>query len=188
MTTNLNSIKIKEKTLNFPVYFPDATRGVVKSLDQKDLLQAKIEGLVVCSYHLMSTPGTSILKDFKGLPAFMNWPGIIASDSGGFQIMSLIHSKKTLGKISDQGIDFLWNKKGKREKILFTPELSIQVQFAINADIMICLDDFTHPEITDESEIKKSVLRTVLWAKRAKEEFEKQISKRKLSQKIAQFY
>lgn len=177
----LNSFKVRNREFKLPMYFPDATRGVVRSLSSEDLIQAKIEGLVVCPYHLMSNPGTSTLKDFKGLAQFMNWQGLITSDSGGFQIMSLLYTKRTKGKITDEGIDFAWEHSGKQEKVSFTPELSIQTQFAINADIMIALDHFTDPSLTDEDDVKKSVVRTIEWGKRAKEEFEKQIALRKIT-------
>ena len=169
----LKEIKIKGKELQFPVYFPDATRGVVKSLDSLDLQIAGIEGVVVNTYHLMSRPGMEVLRKIGGVKKFMGFNGFVTSDSGGFQLLSLIYRQGKNGKVTNEGIYF------NNDKIIFTPEKSIQTQFDIGADIMICLDDFTPPD-ADAEQISLSIRRTTEWAKRCKNEFEKQISLRKI--------
>jgi len=174
----LKSAKINGKTVKFPIYFPDATRAVVRSLDASDLEQAQVEGMVINTYHLMTQPGTSVLKEFGGTAKFMGWKGLIASDSGGFQLLSMIYRNKALGKITQNGVVFHIDSQGKKAKNIFTPEKSIEVQFGLGADIMICLDDCPAADATVE-QVELSVQRTVYWAKRCKDEFTRQLKQRK---------
>ncbi|MBD3329564.1 tRNA guanosine(34) transglycosylase Tgt [Candidatus Dojkabacteria bacterium] len=158
---------------------PDATKGVIRSLDTRDLEKLQIEGLVTNTYHLSHSPGSSVLKETQGLKKFMDWDGLLISDSGGFPLLSLIYSGKTDGEISDKGIKFSRKKGRKTKKVLFTPEKSIQMQFNIDSDIMICLDDCPNFDCT-ENENEQSVRRTINWAERCKTEFEKQCKLRNI--------
>lgn len=175
----LREYLIKGKKMIFPVYFPDATRGVVRSLDSLDLQETKVEGMIVNTYHLLSQPGTSVIKEIGGVKKFMNWDGWAISDSGGFQLLSLIYKNRSMGKVNDDGIVFYRGSQGQKKKYYFTPEKSIQVQFALNTDIIICLDDCPSAK-AKEKEIEASVERTINWAKRCKEEYRKQIDLRKI--------
>ncbi len=175
----LSSLIIRKKKVDFPIYFPDATRGVVRSLDTQDLQGSHIEGLVVNTYHLMSQPGTTVLGEIGGIKKFMGWSGLIASDSGGFQLLSLIYRNKSFGKINKEGVIFYRGSQGKRRRYNFTPEKSIQVQFCLQPDIIICLDDCPAKNAKEE-EIETSVERTIEWAKRCKEEYQRQILLRKI--------
>lgn len=167
--------------MQLPIYFPDATRGVVRGVDSDDLQSASIEGLVVNTYHLLSNPGISVLKNVGGLKKLMNWEGWIISDSGGFQMLSLIYQNNLNGKVNNDGIVFHRDTKGKKRRIEFSPEKSIQTQFAIGSDIMFCLDDCP-PIKASEKDYAISVQRTVSWAKRCKTEYLKQVSLKKLSE------
>jgi len=158
---------------------PDATRAVTKSLDSKDLENAEIEGVVVNTYHLAETPGTSVLKSMGGVKGFMNFKGLVVSDSGGWQIFSLIHRSKNAGKITDKGVTF---SVGVKKKELFTSEKSVQIQFNIGSDIIICLDDFTPPDASPEK-TRETVERTILWAKKSKEEYLKILELNKIEDK-----
>lgn len=162
-----------EKT-KFPIFLPDATRAVAKNLGSIDLVKAGVRGVVVNTYHLMHTPGIKTLKKLGGVKKLMNYDGLVVSDSGGWQVFSLIHRpNKPKGKITDKGVEFtIYNKKQ-----IFTPEMSIKTQLAIGSDIVICLDDFSPPNGSD-IQIKKSVERTVKWARRSKVAFEKELSKK----------
>lgn len=175
----MKQVTIKGKTYTLPIYLPDATRGVTKSLDSQDLNTAGIKGVVVNTYHLQTSPGIKVLKKFGGIKKFMNFDGLVVSDSGGWQVFSLIHRSKTGGKITDEGVEFVIGG-GKKE--IFTPEDSIKIQFEIGSDIVICLDDFTPPD-ADFEHADETVSRTVLWAKRSKKEYERQLKKRKLTEK-----
>jgi queuine tRNA-ribosyltransferase len=72
----------------FPVFFPDATRAVIKTIDTTDLEVTKTPGILVNTYHLYKELGLSVIKEFGGIRNFMNWNGAVISDSGGFQVMT----------------------------------------------------------------------------------------------------
>ncbi len=168
-------ITIKNQSYQLPIYLPDATLGVARSLDSLDLARVGLEGVMVNTYHLINRPGETVLKRLGGVKKMMNWPGFVSSDSGGFQLFSLLQKNPDLGKITDEGI-VRYNGPKKQKKTLFTPEDSIRMQFALGSDVMICLDDFT-PPTADEKRIQQSVERTIAWAKRAKAEFKLQLEK-----------
>ncbi len=175
----LSKITIKNKTYPLPQYLPDGTLAVVRNLDSQDIKATKTQAMVVNAYHLKDEPGIKTLQKAEGIKKFMNFPGLITTDSGGFQLFSLIQKNPKLGKIIDQGI-VLYSGTKKRTKSIFTPEDSIKMQFAIGADIMMCLDDFTPPE-AQYQRIESSVQRSLHWAKRCKQEFNKQIKIHKFS-------
>jgi queuine tRNA-ribosyltransferase len=174
----MNKLKLRDNIIKLPIYSPDATRAVVRGLDYKDLEKIGIESLVTNTYHLLNFPGSSVISAIGGLQNFMQWNNLLITDSGGFQLLSMVHKDASFGKINDQGVIF---KKGKR-KYKFTPEKSIRVQFDLNSDIMFCLDDC--PSIkASKLENEKTVERTIKWAARCKEEYIKQLNKRKIEQK-----
>lgn len=171
----VQEIRIKNKNYRLPIYLPDATLGVARNLDSLDLAAVGLSGVMVNTYHLIQKPGEEILSKVGGIKKMMNWPGFVSSDSGGFQLFSLIRKNPNMGKITDEGI-VLYSGIKKQKKTLFTPEDSIRMQFVIGSDVMICLDDFTPPE-ANEKRIEESVMRTIAWAKRAKAEFNEQLAK-----------
>lgn len=168
------------KNFDLPDFYPDATRGVIRSIDSQDLENAGINGLIVNTYHLLSQPGPSVLKDVGGIKKYINWKGKIISDSGGFQMFSLIQKNKSLGTITRDGVTFHLDSKGGRRKYKITPEKCIQIQFDIGSDIMIALDYFT-PFNASKEDIKKSVDWTIEWGKRCMEEFQRQCDQRKMT-------
>lgn len=163
--------------LELPVFFPDATRGVLRTLDSQDIENTKTPGILVNTYHLYRELGKRAIKIFDGIKPFMNWKGAVISDSGGFQVMSI--AKTTGGKITDEGVIF---KPANSKKIKLTPEDSIDFQLALKSDMVVVLDDFTPPG-AGYDEARDTVERTILWAKRSKEEFEKQCASLKLIKK-----
>lgn len=176
----LDSITIKGQTYQLPMFLPDATLGVVRNLDSQDLKTIGINGVVINTYHLKDQPGQEVLQEFGGVKQLMSWRGLAASDSGGFQLFSLINQNPKLGKVTDQGV-VTYSGKNNQHKHVFTPEDSIRIQFAINSDIMICLDDFT-PDQAGPDRMKQSVARTIEWAERCKKEFESQLHKHHFSE------
>jgi len=166
-------ISLPHGTVNLPAFFPDGTRGVVRSVDSYDLENCGVPGIVMNAYHLMSNPGQSVVKSLGGLNQFINWNRPILTDSGGFQVFSLIRENAKFGEIQDKQIIFRQESTG--EKIIFTPEKCVRAQFDYGSDIMMCLDYCTHPN--DSLEInKKSVEITIKWAKRCKDEYDKIIA------------
>jgi len=177
----LSELPIKGGRLKLPTFFPDATRGVIRSLDSHDLKQVKVEGVVVNTYHLLSHPGSHLISTFGGVKPFMNWDGWVISDSGGFQVLSLIFRNQQMGSITDKGVRFYLDTFKRQKSYLLTPEKSIQTQFRLGADIMVCLDFFTPPQV-DKDMAWQSVKTTIEWAKRCKEEFLRQLESRGLSE------
>jgi queuine tRNA-ribosyltransferase len=163
--------------LNLPVYFPDATRGVVRTVDSHDLEACGVQGLVVNAFHLSTRPGVGLIKHAGGIHDFMGWRRPVASDSGGFQLMSMIHENPRYGTITDRGIHFT-DLDGTRDKVLFTPERSIRLQFDLGADLMVCLDDCPSPDASTQ-EVQAAVERTVHWARRCRAEFDRQLKVRR---------
>ena len=170
----IKKIKTLHGELKLPAFFPDATRGFIKCLSDEDLVKTNSAGVVVNAYHLLKENKIKKIKQKKGIHNFMNFKKIILSDSGGFQVMSLIHRNPELGEILDDKVIF--NLDGK--KINFTPEKCIKTQIEIGSDIIMCLDECTHSEKNFQKQ-KQSVLRTIAWAKKCKNEFEKLTEKKK---------
>lgn len=176
--TKKQYFRSKGGLIPLPVFFPDATRAVLKSLDSEDVKASKTPGVLVNTYHLYLELGAEILKQHDGIRKFMNWDGGLISDSGGFQLMSLV--KKTgNGKVSDEGIIF---RPSKKRRLLFSPEMSIAFQMEIMPDMVVVLDDFTTPTATRD-EAEQTVKRTIEWAKRSKAEYERICENKKISKK-----
>lgn len=160
--------------LRLPAFLPDATHGVVRATDAADMRACGIQALVMNVFHLMQKPGSTTIKALGGLHAMSGWDGPIMTDSGGFQAYSLIRENAKYGSLTDKGLIF--RPDGARDRILLTPEKSIQLQMQFGADIVVCLDDCTHADDPYEVQ-RKSVDRTVAWAKRCKDEFERRLDK-----------
>ena len=167
------AIETAHGRLQLPVYFPDATRGVVRTVDSQDLEGCGVQGLVVNAFHLSTKPGASLIKQAGGMHRFMDWRRPIASDSGGFQLMSMIRENPRYGTITRRGVHFT-DLDGNRKKTLFTPERSIRLQFDLGADLVICLDDCPSPDASLQ-EVEVSVKRTIEWAERCRAEFDRQL-------------
>jgi queuine tRNA-ribosyltransferase len=164
--------------LPLPTFLPDATLGVVRSMDAADLESVGIRAVVMNVFHLMQKPGSSTIAALGGLHKMAGWPHPIITDSGGFQAYSLIRQNPKFGKISDAGIRF--KPEGAEREFQLSPEKSVQLQLAYGADIVICLDDCTHVDDTPEEQ-RLSVERTILWARRCKDEFTRQLRQRKIA-------
>ena len=162
---------ITGQEIPLPVFFPDATRAVLKALDSADIVGTKTPGILVNTFHLFSQPGLSVVKRFKGVRHFMNWGGGVISDSGGFQVMSLAKAGGNKNAVTDKGVTFKTQNLGK---VFFTPEMSVKMQLTIKSDMVVVLDDFTPPNASP-TEARKTVERTILWAKTCKQIFEKNI-------------
>lgn len=178
----MKSLTVKGRKINLPDFFPDATKGVIRSCSSEDVAQAGINGLIVNTYHLLTQPGPTVLAQAGGIKKYMNWNGTIISDSGGWQIFSLIQRNSGMGSITKDGVLFVKESKSGKHKYKMTPEKCIQIQFDIGSDIMICLDHFT-PENPTAEELDVSVNQTVEWAGRCKEEFDRLCQQKKLGAK-----
>ena len=157
------------KKYPLPLFFPDATRAVVRTLDSIDIKNTKTPGILVNTYHLYRDLEDGLIENFEGVRKFMSWDGAIISDSGGFQVMSLVKAKNGKGKVEDVGISFFPTKK---KKLLLTPEKSIDYQIRLKTDLIVVLDDFTPPDTTFKN-ARISVERTILWANRCRQYYDK---------------
>ncbi len=173
-----SQLQIRDKKITLPAFLPDATLGYVRAVDSRDLENIGIEGLVMNTFHLMQKPGSSTIQAFSGLHNFADWRRLIVTDSGGFQAYSLIRQSDQFGTLTDRGIIF--RPEGKGRKFLLSPEKSIQLQISYDSDVVICLDDCTHVDAS-RTEQETSVQRTLDWAQRCKREYELQLDQRKIS-------
>ncbi|HWT30799.1 MAG TPA: tRNA guanosine(34) transglycosylase Tgt [Propylenella sp.] len=169
------------RTENLPdgiVFMPDATYGVVRSVGPDDLAAAGVRIVMTNSYHLSRRPGVTTVQALGGVKTMLGWDKPIATDSGGFQAYSIIRSNPKLGRVSRDGLVF--STEARQPPIRLTPEKAIQNQLRIGSDILFCLDDCTHAE-ADDSEQELSVERTIAWARRCKDAFERGVSQRRFS-------
>ena len=156
--------------LTLPVFLPDATYGVVRAVDAADLAGAGVRAVMVNTLHLSHRPGLSVIETLGGVHRFMGWTGPVISDSGGFQVLSL--SGRGGGTVSDAGLKV--RAEGRAKADLLSPESAVERQFRLGSDVVICLDECTHPKAPRELQ-RDSVRRTLLWARRGKEEHARQV-------------
>ncbi len=160
----LGKIIYHNKEYETPMFMPVGTQATVKTLSPEEIKETKA-GIILCNtYHLWLRPGEQIIKEAKGLHQFMNYDGPILTDSGGFQVFSLAKPKD----ITEEGVHFKNQYNG--EKLFLTPEKSIQIQEALGSDIVMSFDECP-PASASHEYLKKSVERTLRWAKRGKEVF-----------------
>jgi queuine tRNA-ribosyltransferase len=137
----------------------------------EDIASTGINALCMNTYHLMLRPGVETIKLAGGVHKFSGWSGPILTDSGGYQVFSLIHANPKLGKVTEEGAKFRDVYSGAWH--MLTPELSVQVQCDLGVDMMVILDD-VRPNDRSREELAEAVERTVRWAKRAWTEYNKQ--------------
>lgn len=143
-----------------PIFMPVGTQATVKGQTLDSLTAAGARVLLVNTYHLLLRPGIDVLKSFGGIHNFMNWHGPVLSDSGGFQIFSLPHSRE----ISEEGARFQSYVDGR--SYLLSPESSIEMQKAIGSDIMMALD-VCIPATAPYAQARSAMEITHGWAERS---------------------
>jgi len=142
---------------------PVGTQATVKTLSPEEIKEMGSAVILSNTYHLWLRPGADIVEKAGGLHKFMNYDGPILTDSGGFQVFSLAKNKKK--DIVEEGVHFKSHLDGS--KLFLTPELSIQVQNKLDSDIAMSFDECPPYPVTYDY-MKKSVDRTLRWAKRGK--------------------
>lgn len=175
----LGRIATPHGSVRTPFFMPDATRAVVKTLSASDLERLGLPAAVVNTYHLLLAPGEQLVKKFGGVHEFMQWKRPLLSDSGGFQVFSLIHKNPQLGKIHDDKAVFRSPLDGAKHEL--TPERSIQIQFDLGTDMMVVLDDCPPHEL-DGRAMARAIEHTTAWAARCKKEYDRQVKRRKLTE------
>jgi len=152
--------------VNTPAFMTVGTAGTVKGLTTEQVSAAGAEIILGNTYHLMLRPGAERVAQLGGLHRFMNWPGPILTDSGGFQVMSL----EELRKITEDGVTFRSHLDGTPYAL--TPERAVEIQQLLDADITMVLDECTPFPATVEV-ARESMERSMRWAARCKAAFTK---------------
>lgn len=175
-----------------PAFIPVATKATVKTLTPEQIRQCGAQAILSNAYHLYLQPGPDIVDEAGGVATFENWHGPTYTDSGGFQVMSLgvgfkkvlamdtsglketdikARGKDRMAHVDEDGVDFRSVIDGSKHR--FTPEVSIQIQHQLGADIMFAFDELTTLVDTREYQ-ESSVERTHRWARRCLEEHNRQ--------------
>lgn len=152
-------------TIETPAFMPVGTYGTVKGMKAEEVAETGAEIILGNTFHLMLRPGTEIIEQHGGLHGFMNWDKPILTDSGGFQVFSL----GKMRKITEEGVKFSSPVNG--EKIMLTPERSMEVQRSLGADIVMIFDECT-PYPASHEESKVSMELSLRWAQRSKDAHE----------------
>ena len=147
-----------------PAFMPVGTAATVKGMTPEALAATGTEIVLGNTYHLMLRPGAERIARLGGLRRFMNWPGPVLTDSGGYQVMSLAK----LRAIDEQGVAFQSHIDGSRH--LLTPERAVEVQRLLGATIAMVLDEcIAYPAA--EAEAAEAMRRSMRWAERSKAAF-----------------
>ena len=157
------SLQTNYGTFETPMFMPVGTKATVKSLTPEELNEAHSGIILSNTYHLWLRPGEDIIDKAGGLHKFMNYDGPILTDSGGFQVFSLVKNKEK--DITEEGVHFKSHIDGS--KLFLTPEKSIQIQNKLDSDIAMSFDECPPYPVSYEY-MKKSVERTLRWAARGK--------------------
>jgi len=138
---------------------PVGTQATVKTMSPEEMTEMGAGIILSNTYHLYLRPGHEIVREAGGLHRFMNWPGAILTDSGGFQVFSL----SNLRQISEEGVVFRSHLNG--EKLFISPEDATEIQNALGADIIMAFDECA-PYPAEYAYVKQSLERTTRWAER----------------------
>ena len=174
-----------------PAFIPVATKATVKMLTPEQVRSVGAQAILSNAYHLYLQPGPDIVDEAGGVAAFENWHGPTYTDSGGFQVMSLgvgfkkvlamdvagltdedirAANKERMARVDDDGVDFKSFIDGSTHR--FTPEVSMQIQHQLGADIMFAFDELT-TLVDTRAYQEHSVERTHQWARRCLLEHER---------------
>jgi queuine tRNA-ribosyltransferase len=148
-----------------PAFMPIGTYGSVKAVTPEELVAVGSQIILGNTFHLMLRPGIDVIRAHGGLHGFTHWTGPILTDSGGFQVFSL----QDLRKLSERGVEFRSPVDGA--KILLTPERSMQVQHALDADVVMIFDECT-PYPAAHAVARDSMERSLRWASRSRKAFD----------------
>lgn len=165
-----------------PAFMPVGTRAALKGLSPAQVAATGTQIVLANTYHLLLRPGPEVVQRLGGLARFMNWPGPVLTDSGGFQVFSLAD----LRRLDDDGVVFRSHIDGAN--VTLTPETSIDVQNRLGADIIMCFDECpplaagdtldgaeprpaagaAAPPRIPADDVEDAVRRTIAWARRCK--------------------
>ena len=165
-------LELAHGTIETPIFMPVGTYGSVKAMSPAELDEMHAQIILGNTFHLWLRPGLEILRRFGGLHRFMGWNKPILTDSGGFQVFSLGEMRK----ITEEGVTFASPINGDR--LFLSPEVSMQIQRVLNADIVMQFDECTPYEIdgrpATKDEAATSMRMSLRWAKRSLDEFQRE--------------
>ena len=144
--------------LETPVFAPVGTQATVKTLTPAQLKELGASLVLANTYHLYLRPGAGLVAEMGGLHEFMQWPGPLLTDSGGFQVFSLAEMRV----VDEEGVTFKSHIDGSTHR--FTPEKAIEIQEQLGADIIMAFDECSVP--TDRAYVERAMQRTHAWAER----------------------
>ncbi len=157
----LGEILYNGKIYETPMFMPVGTQATVKTLSPEEIKEMNAGIILSNTYHLWLRPGETIVSHAGGLHKFMNYDGPILTDSGGFQVFSLANPKD----ITEEGVLFKNHLNG--DKLLLTPEKSIEIQNKLDSDIAMSFDECP-PASASHEYLRQSIERTIRWAERGK--------------------
>jgi len=158
-------LHLRHGVVETPVFMPVGTYGTVKAMTPEELTGLGAQIILGNTFHLMLRPGTDVIRAHGGLHGFMHWSGPILTDSGGFQVFSLAE----LRKMTEAGVHFRSPVNG--DAVFLSPEISMEVQAALNADIVMAFDECP-PYPATEAQARQSMELSMRWARRSRDAFD----------------
>ena len=154
--------------IDTPAFMPVGTAATVKAMTPDAVAETGAQCILANTYHLMLRPGPERIARLGGLHKFMNWPGPILTDSGGFQVWSLAE----LREMDEDGVEFKSHLDGTLHRL--SPERAMEIQRLLGADITMVLDECTSLD-AGKDEVAKSMRLSMRWAERCKVAYEERL-------------
>ncbi len=165
--SRIGELVVRGKKIITPTFMPDGTRGAVKSLTPEMVKSTGVQVVLANTYHLHMQPGEDVIAKLGGLHAFTGQDLPMLTDSGGFQVFSLAH----INKITEEGVTFKDPRTG--DKIFLSPEISIQTQIKLGADMIVAFDDVVSLEQAARGRTQEAFERTHRWLERSIAEYDR---------------
>jgi queuine tRNA-ribosyltransferase len=165
-------LELNHGVIETPIFMPVGTYGSVKAMSPDELREMDAQIILGNTFHLWLRPGLDVVSKFGGLHRFIAWDRPILTDSGGFQVFSL----GAMRKITEEGVKFSSPSNGDR--LFLSPEISMQIQRVLNADVVMQFDECTPYEIDGQpvtrEQAGQSMRLSLRWAKRSLDEFHRE--------------
>ncbi len=155
------SLTFARGNVDTPAFMPVGTYGTVKAMTPEELQAVGVQIILGNTFHLMLRPGMEVIRQHQGLHNFMQWQGPILTDSGGYQVFSLA----AMRKMTEKGVSFRSPVDGA--EVFLSPELAIEIQQQLDADVIMVLDECTEYPAT-HTQAQTSMQLSLRWAKRCK--------------------
>ena len=160
----LGQVATAHGVIHTPAFMPVGTAATVKAMTPDAVRSTGAEMILGNTYHLMLRPGAERIGKLGGLHRFMDWPGPILTNSGGFQVMSLAK----LRRMTEQGVEFQSHLDGSKH--MLSPERAMEIQHQLDSTVTMALDECT-PFPASEAEAAVSMRLSMRWAKRCRDAF-----------------